>query len=125
MANINVSGTYRPPYGPNRPRASGRASGGAVDMKGLERVPDGARLLCRFGRKNSTGRPSPAPAGRLLRVRLRLPQFRRVDGFEPKGLCFEVPLVELGRPRVLRGRDGQAEAELVPAPLVSDRDERV
>src|SRR6478672_9306159 len=55
MANMSVSGTYRPPYGPNRPRASGRVCVAAVAMGALWVVPEGARLLCRFGAGISTG----------------------------------------------------------------------
>ena len=45
-ANISVSGTYRPPYGPNRPRAFGTAA--EVDLIGVGGV--------RFGSGEARGR---------------------------------------------------------------------
>src|SRR5262249_13219877 len=52
-ANISVSGTYRPPYGPNRPRASGRDTGGgfeteAVGMRRPRKGLIGHGFLCRL-----------------------------------------------------------------------------
>src|SRR5262245_25285680 len=59
MANMSVSGTYRPPYGPIRPRTSGTVSVAAVGIGTLWKF--GARLLCRFRLAKSSEPPHGPP----------------------------------------------------------------
>src|SRR3954466_15267557 len=115
MANMSVSGTYRPPYGPNRPRASGRACVAAIGMGALNRVPGGARLLCRFRPGNSSNRaygPAERGDGEDDRVEfLEVPELGEVEAdgrgvgegavLHPAHEVFDPPID--GRPGLRRG----------------------